>query len=72
MPYISEKIRRVAQGGDGYFAQEDIRLLDQAADEIERMHLALSEILVSDDLNDIKARALVALPDKSQERACLE
>lgn len=31
--------------------------------EINRMHLALSEILESDDLMYIKARALVALPD---------
>jgi hypothetical protein len=36
----------------------------EAAAEIERMHLALSEILDSDDLSYIKARALVALPDK--------
>jgi hypothetical protein len=32
--------------------------------EIERMHEALSDILDSDDLNFIKSRALVALPDE--------
>jgi len=37
-----------------------------AADEIDRMHVALSEILQADDLDWAKARALVALP--SEER----
>jgi hypothetical protein len=63
MVSIPEKVRRTAQDGDGYFAQKDISLLNLAADEIERMHLALSEILESDDLSYIKTRALVALPD---------
>lgn len=64
MSQVSRKVRRSAQGGDGYFSQGDIRLLNQAADEIERMHVALSDILDSDDLNFIKSRASVALPDK--------
>jgi hypothetical protein len=34
-----------------------------AADEIERMHRALGEMLEMDDLDAAKARALVALPD---------
>ncbi len=36
----------------------------RAPDEIDRMHLALSEILYSDNIDWIKARALIALPDK--------
>jgi hypothetical protein len=31
--------------------------------EIDRMHIALSEILAADDLEYAKARALVALPE---------
>lgn len=45
MVEISEKIRRVAQGGDGYFSQEDIRLLNQASDEIEKLNKSLSDAL---------------------------
>jgi hypothetical protein len=38
-----------------------------AAEEIERMHLALGEILEMDDLDTAKARALVALPEADAE-----
>jgi hypothetical protein len=64
MVSVSEKLRRTAQDGDGYFSQDDIGLLHKASDEIDRMHLALSQIIDSDDLDFIKARAVAALPDK--------
>lgn len=63
MVSISEKLRRTAQDGDGYFAHDDISLLQKASDEIDRMHLALSQIIDSDDLDFIKARAVSALPN---------
>lgn len=63
MSETSRKVLRAARDGDGYFSQPDIRLFYKAAAEIERMHLALSQIIDSDDLDFIKARAVAALPD---------
>ena len=74
MSQVSRKVRRSAQSGDGYFAQEDIRLLNQAADEIEQLEKSLSDTLnaldhaiylVGPDANQIKG--MVGAAERARE-----
>lgn len=67
---LVDRLRKVVNVGYGQIsplrleAADEIEALRKSAAEIERMHLALSQIIDSDDLDFIKARALVALPEK--------